>query len=192
MDGRAGRLPVRFQGVKTGAMVRQILIWPDPLLKQKARPVARVDDSIRTLVKDMFETMYAADGVGLAAPQVGILQRVIVLDTRPRQPESQPLAMINPELIALEGKMTYTEGCLSIPGEAEDVDRAAVVTVKFLDPEGREQTLRCDGLLAIAVQHETDHLNGTVFVDHVSTLKRELIRKRMKRVKASREERPTA
>jgi peptide deformylase len=170
-------------------MVRQILIWPDPILKQKARPVARVDDSIRTLVKDMFETMYAAEGVGLAAPQVGVLQRVIVLDTRPRQPESQPLAMINPEIIALEGKMTYTEGCLSIPGESEDVDRAAVVTVKFLDPEGQEQTLTCDGLLAIAVQHETDHLNGTVFVDHVSTLKRELIRKRMKRVKASREER---
>ncbi len=173
-------------------MVRQILIWPDPLLKQKARPVARVDDSIRTLVKDMFETMYSADGVGLAAPQVGVLQRVIVLDTRPRQPESQPLAMINPEIIALEGKLTYTEGCLSIPGEAEDVDRAAVVTVKFLDPEGREQTLTCDGLLAVAVQHETDHLDGTVFVDHVSTLKRELIRKRMKRVKTSRESRPTA
>ncbi|HEX8439554.1 peptide deformylase [Archangium sp.] len=170
-------------------MVREILIWPDPILKQKAKPVARVDDTLRTLIKDMFETMYAADGVGLAAPQVGVLQRVIVLDTRPRQPESQPLAMINPEIIALEGKTTYTEGCLSIPGEAEDVDRAAVVTVKFLDPEGREQTLTCDGLLAIAVQHETDHLNGTVFVDHVSTLKRELIRKRMKRVKTTREER---
>ncbi|QRN95280.1 peptide deformylase [Archangium violaceum] len=173
-------------------MVREILIWPDPILKQKARPVARVDDSIRTLVKDMFETMYAADGVGLAAPQVGVLQRVIVLDTRPRQPESQPLAMINPEIIALEGKTTYNEGCLSIPGESEDVDRAAVVTVKYLDTEGQEQTLQCDGLLSIAVQHETDHLNGTVFVDHVSTLKRELIRKRMKRVKASREDRPSA
>ena len=173
-------------------MVREILIWPDPILKQKARPVARVDDSIRTLVQDMFETMYAADGVGLAAPQVGILQRIVVLDTRASQPESKPLAMINPELVALEGKTTYTEGCLSIPGESEDVDRAAVVTVKYLDLEGREQTLRCEGLLAIAVQHEADHLNGTVFVDHVSTLKRELIRKRMKRVKASRgEQRPS-
>jgi peptide deformylase len=170
-------------------MVREILIWPHPTLKQKARPVTRVDDSIRTLVQDMFETMYSADGVGLAAPQVGVLQRVIVLDTRLRQSESQPLAMINPEIIAMEGKTTYTEGCLSIPGESEDVERAAVVTVKFLDPEGREQTLRCDGLLAIAVQHETDHLDGTVFVDHISTLKRELIRKRMKRVKASREDR---
>jgi len=172
-------------------MVREILIWPDPILKQKAKPVAKVDDSIRTLVKDMFETMYAADGVGLAAPQVGILQRVIVLDTTPRQPESKPIAMINPEIIAMEGETTYTEGCLSIPGEAEDVDRAAIVTVKFLDPEGQEQTLRCDGLLAIAVQHETDHLNGTVFVDHVSTLKREIIRKRMKRLKSEREQSPT-
>lgn len=171
-------------------MVREILIWPDPILKQKAKPVAKVDDSIRTLVKDMFETMYAADGVGLAAPQVGILQRVIVLDTTPRQPESKPIAMINPEIIAMEGETTYTEGCLSIPGEAEDVDRAAIVTVKFLDPEGQEQTLRCDGLLAIAVQHETDHLNGTVFVDHVSTLKREIIRKRMKRLKSEREQHP--
>jgi peptide deformylase len=172
-------------------MVREILIWPDPILKKTAKPVAKVDDSIRTLVKDMFETMYAADGVGLAAPQVGILQRVIVLDTTPRQPESKPIAMINPEIIAMEGETTYTEGCLSIPGEAEDVDRAAAVTVKFLDPEGKEQTLQCDGLLAIAVQHETDHLNGTVFVDHVSTLKRELIRKRMKRLKSEREQSPT-
>ena len=169
-------------------MVREILIWPDPILKQKAKPVAKVDDKVRALIKDMFETMYAAEGVGLAAPQVGILQRVIVLDTRPQQPESKPLAMINPELVSLEGETTYTEGCLSIPGEAEDVDRAAIATVRYLDEDGQEQTLRCDGLLAIAVQHETDHLDGTVFVDHVSTLKREFIRKRMKKLKASREQ----
>ncbi|MCP3058171.1 peptide deformylase [Myxococcus sp. K38C18041901] len=168
-------------------MVREILIWPDPILKQKAKPVTKVDDSVRALVKDMFETMYAADGVGLAAPQIGVLQRVIVLDTTPRQPESKPLAMINPEIVTLEGETTYNEGCLSLPGESEDVDRAAVVTVKYLDVDGNEQTLRCDELLAIAVQHETDHLNGTVFVDHVSTLKREFIRKRMKRLKVSRE-----
>ncbi|MCP3101954.1 peptide deformylase [Myxococcus sp. K15C18031901] len=173
-------------------MVREILIWPDPILKQKAKPVAKVDDTVRALVKDMFETMYAADGVGLAAPQVGVLQRIIVLDTTPRQPESKPLAMINPEIVAMEGETTYTEGCLSIPGESEDVDRAAFVTVKYLDVDGNEQTLRCDDLLAIAVQHETDHLNGTVFVDHVSTLKREIIRKKMKRLKASRDDGPRA
>ena len=170
-------------------MVREILIWPDPILKQKARPVAKVDDKVRALVKDMFATMYAADGVGLAAPQVGVLQRVIVLDTSPRQEESRPLAMINPEIIGMEGETTYTEGCLSIPGEAEDVDRAARVTVRYLDAEGQQQTLECDALLAIAVQHEVDHLDGIVYVDHVSTLKRELIRKRMKRVKSSREDR---
>lgn len=169
-------------------MVREILIWPDPILKQKAKLVAKVDDKVRALIKDMFETMYAAEGVGLAAPQVGILQRIIVLDTRPQQPDSKPLAMINPEFVLLEGETTYTEGCLSIPGEAEDVDRAAFATVRYLDEEGQEQTLRCDGLLAIAVQHETDHLDGTVFVDHVSTLKREFIRKRMKKLKASREQ----
>ncbi|XXF79500.1 peptide deformylase [Myxococcaceae bacterium GXIMD 01537] len=169
-------------------MVREILIWPDPVLKQKARPVAKVDDAVRALVKDMFETMYAADGVGLAAPQVGVLQRVIVLDTQPRDSEPRPLAMINPEIIGMEGETTYTEGCLSIPGESEDVDRAARVTVKYLDVEGQEQTLECDALMAIAVQHETDHLNGVVYVDHVSTLKRELIRKRMKRLKTERAE----
>jgi peptide deformylase len=173
-------------------MVREILIWPHPVLKQKARPVATVDDSIRALVKDMFETMYSAEGVGLAAPQVGVLQRVIVLDTTPRQPELKPLAMINPEILSREGETTYTEGCLSIPGESEDVDRAAVVTVKFLDLDGQEQTLRCEGLLSIAVQHEADHLDGTVFVDHISTLKRELVRGRMKRLKASRERQPGA
>ncbi|MBL8956143.1 MAG: peptide deformylase [Myxococcaceae bacterium] len=167
-------------------MAREILVWPHPTLKKKAEKVAVVDDSIRALIKDLFESMYEADGVGLAAPQIGELKRVIVLDTRPRQPESKPMAMINPEIISLEGSTTYSEGCLSVPGEAEDVDRAAFATVKYLDEQGVEQTLRCDGLLAIAVQHETDHLDGTMFVDHISVLKRELIRKRMKRLKNDR------
>lgn len=162
-------------------MVREILIWPNPLLKQKAKPVQKVDDAIRTLVKDMFDSMYEADGVGLAAPQVGELVNIIVLDTTPRQPESKAVAMINPEILSLEGKTTYKEGCLSIPGEAEDVDRASIVTVRFLDEQGQEQTLRAEGLLAIAIQHETDHLKGLMFVDHVSPLKREIIRKRMKK-----------
>ncbi|MFN0063244.1 MAG: peptide deformylase [Myxococcaceae bacterium] len=168
-------------------MVREILIWPHPTLKKKAAPVGAVTDETRALIRDMFETMYAADGVGLAAPQVGVLSRVIVLDTTPRQPESKPIAMINPEIFSTEGETTYTEGCLSIPGEAEDVDRAERVTVRFLDPQGKPQEMSCEGLLAIAVQHETDHLEGTVFVDHISALKRELIRKRMKRLQLERE-----
>lgn len=168
-------------------MVREILVWPHPILKQKAQPVAVVDDSTRALIKDLFESMYAADGVGLAAPQIGELKNVIVLDTTPRQPEAKPLAMVNPEILSYEGKVEYKEGCLSIPGEAEDVDRAAVITVRFLDEQGVEHTMRCDGLLAIAVQHETDHLKGTVFVDHISSLKREVIRKRMKKLQAAQE-----
>lgn len=169
-------------------MVHEILVWPNPVLKQKAHPVGKVDDEVRTLIKDMFESMYAADGVGLAAPQIGVMKNVIVLDTTPRQPEAKPVAMVNPEILSLEGKLTYKEGCLSVPGEAEDVDRAAIVTVRFLDENGDEQTLRCEGLLAVAVQHETDHLKGVMFVDHISALKRELIRKRMKKLQASMEE----
>lgn len=170
------------------AMVREILIWPDARLKKKAVPVTKVDDDVRALIRDMFETMYHADGVGLAAPQVGVHQNVIVLDTTPRQPESKPIAMVNPEILSYEGKIVYAEGCLSIPGESEDVERAAVVTVRYLDEQGVEQTLKADGLLAVAVQHETDHLKGIVFVDHVSMLKRELIRKRMKKLKVDRAE----
>lgn len=166
-------------------MVHEILVWPNPVLKQKAQPVAHVDDEIRTLCKDMFESMYAADGVGLAAPQIGVLKNVIVLDTTSKQPEAKPVAMINPEILTLEGKCTYKEGCLSVPGEAEDVERAAVVTVRYLDETGTEQTLTTDGLLAIAIQHECDHLKGVMFVDHISNMKRELIRKRMKKLQAS-------
>ncbi|MBI3181770.1 MAG: peptide deformylase [Myxococcales bacterium] len=168
-------------------MVREIIIWPDPVLKKKAAPVKKVDAEVRALVDDMFETMYAADGVGLAAPQIGVLQCVVVLDTTPRQPDSKPVAMINPVILSTEGTTIYSEGCLSIPGEAEEVERAAVVTVGYLDASGKEQTLRAEGLLAIAIQHETDHLQGKMFVDHISALKREMIRKRMKRLKAERE-----
>src|SRR6185295_17657881 len=119
-------------------MPREILVWPHPILKKKALKVEVVDDSIRALIKDLWASMHEADGVGLAAPQIGELKRVIVLDTRPRQPESRPIAMVNPEIIALEGKTTYTEGCLSVPGEAEDVERAAFATVRYLDEQGVE------------------------------------------------------
>ena len=168
-------------------MLRPILIWPDPLLKKKALPVTQVDDGLRALVKDMFETMYDADGVGLAAPQVGVLQRLIVLDTSPRDEGARPLAMVNPVITATQGTAVWGEGCLSIPGENEDVERAATVTVRYRDESGAERELTAGGLLAIAIQHEVDHLEGVVFVDHVSSLKRELIRKRMKKLKAADE-----
>jgi len=167
-------------------MIRDILIWPDPLLKQKAVPVDRVDDGVRRLLDDMAETMYAADGVGLAAPQIGELRRCIVIDTSPRQEGQKLVHLVNPEIVLLEGTTTYTEGCLSIPGEAEEVERAARARVRALDYQGRPFELEAEGLLAIAIQHETDHLEGTVFVDHLSSLKRELIRRRMKKLKAER------
>jgi len=169
-------------------MIREIVIWPDPILKELAKPVDRVDDSIRRLLDDMAETMYAADGVGLAAPQVGVSKRVIVIDVSPRQPEQKLIHLVNPEIVRLEGKLVYTEGCLSIPGEAEDVERAAKVWVRALDYHGEPfEIAASDDLLAVALQHEHDHLQGTLFVDHLSSLKRELIRKRMKRLKQERE-----
>jgi peptide deformylase len=165
-------------------MVRDIIIWPDPVLKELAQPVDRVDDSIRRLLDDLAETMYAADGVGLAAPQVGVLKRALVIDTSPRQEGQTLVHLVNPEIVRTEGVTVYTEGCLSIPGEAEDVERAAKVWVRALGRDGKPFELECEGLLAIAVQHETDHLQGTLFVDHLSSLKRELIRRRMKKLKA--------
>jgi peptide deformylase len=168
-------------------MVREIVIWPDPVLKEIAKPVDRVDDALRKLLDDMAETMYAADGVGLAAPQVGVLKRVLVIDTSPRQDGQKLLHFVNPEIVKTEGVTTYTEGCLSIPGEAEDVERAEKVWVRALDYHGKKFELECEGLLSIAVQHEYDHLQGTLFVDHLSSLKRELIRRRMKKLKVEQE-----
>jgi len=168
------------------SMIREILIWPDPVLKEIAKPIDRVDDSIRRLLDDMSETMYAADGVGLAAPQIAVGKRCIVIDTSPRQEGQKLIHLVNPRIVKAEGTTTYNEGCLSIPGEAEEVERAAKVWVRALDYHGGEFELECEGLLAIAVQHEADHLDGTLFVDHLSSLKREVIRRRMKKLKQER------
>jgi peptide deformylase len=167
-------------------VIHEIVIWPDPVLKKAARPVDRVDDSVRRLLDDLAETMYAADGVGLAAPQIAEPVRCIVIDTSPRQEGQRLIHLVNPEIVKLEGTTSYTEGCLSIPGEAEEVERAAKVWVRALDRSGSPFELECEGLLAIAVQHETDHLDGTMFVDHLSSLKREIIRRRMKKLKSGR------
>ena len=167
-------------------MVREIVIWPDPVLKKPASKVEQVDDSVRRLIDDMAETMYAADGVGLAAPQIGVSKRIVVIDTSPRQEGQKLLHLVNPEIVKAEGETTYTEGCLSVPGEAEEVERAAKVWVKALDRDGRPIEIEGDGLLGIALQHELDHLDGILFVDHLSSLKREVIRKRMKKLKAER------
>jgi peptide deformylase len=169
-------------------MIREIIIWPDPVLKEVAKPVGKVDDGLRRLLDDMSETMYAADGVGLAAPQIAVLKRCIVIDTSPRQEGQKLVHLVDPRIVKTEGVTTYTEGCLSIPGEAEEVERAAKVWVQALDYHGKPFEMECEGLLAIAVQHEYDHLDGTLFVDHLSSLKREIIRRRMKKLKLERAE----
>lgn len=168
-------------------MVREILIWPDPRLKEKSRPVEQVTDETRKLIADMFETMYDARGVGLAAPQIGVLQRILVVDTSPRDENAKPMAFINPVIVKAEGSTKYEEGCLSLPGESEEMERYAKVTVKALDEQGEEFTCEAEGLLAVALQHEMDHLEGQLIVDYLSSLKRELIRKRMKKVIKERE-----
>ena len=169
-------------------MVREIVIWPDPVLKEIAKPVDAVDDTVRRVLDDMAETMYAADGVGLAAPQIGESKRLIVIDVSPREPEQKLIHLVNPEIVKVEGRMTYTEGCLSVPGEAEDVERASKVWVRALGRDGKPFEIEAEGtLLAVALQHEFDHLQGTLFVDHLSSLKRELIRRRMKKLKQERD-----
>lgn len=166
-------------------MIREILIWPDPRLKEKSAKVTVFDAQLGKLIDDLFETMYHAEGVGLASAQIGELKRLLVIDTSPRQEGEVPRVFINPEILHAEGKAVYTEGCLSIPGEAEDTGiRAAKITVRAQDRTGKTFTLDADGLLAIAIQHEMDHLEGVLFVDYLSSLKRGLIRKRMERYKA--------
>jgi peptide deformylase len=163
-------------------MVKEVLVYPDPALKQKAKPVAKVDDAIRMLVKDMVDTMYAEEGVGLAAPQIGVAKRILVVDTSPRQKGEKLRVFINPELVSAEGRTRYPEGCLSIPGESEEIERFDQVTVRALDQQGEPFELKATGLLAIALQHEMDHLDGVLFVDRLSSVKRGLIRKRMLKV----------
>jgi peptide deformylase len=157
--------------------IRPILFIPDPRLRQVSEPVGTIDDGVRTLVEDMFETMYDAPGVGLAAPQIGVLKRVVVLDTE-KDPEAEPkpIAMINPELVWVSDETRlHEEGCLSIPEFYEEVERPDRCRVKFTDLDGKMHELGCEDLLATAVQHEIDHLNGKLFIDHLSRLKREMI-----------------
>lgn len=160
-----------------------ILEFPDRRLRIKAKPVERVDDGVRALIADMFETMYAAPGIGLAATQVDVHQRLVVIDVSDNK--DQPVVLINPEIISKQGSQVYQEGCLSVPGIFADVERADQVTVCALDRDGNRFELTADGLLAVCIQHELDHLDGKVFVDYLSPLKREMVRKRL--AKAQRE-----
>jgi peptide deformylase len=158
-----------------------ILCFPDPKLRQTAAPVAVVDDAIRSLVDDMFETMYAAPGIGLAAVQVNVLKQVIVIDTS--EDKDQPQCFINPQIVESHGDEKMEEGCLSVPGIYDVVSRAKGITVRYLDRDGAEQELTVEGLLAVCIQHEMDHLDGKLFVDYLSEMKRNRIRKKMEKMR---------
>ncbi|MBW2458451.1 MAG: peptide deformylase [Deltaproteobacteria bacterium] len=159
--------------------IRTILHYPDARLREKAQPVESVTPEIRTLIEDMAETMYAAPGVGLAAPQIGIGHRIFVIDIATEDEPSNLLAFVNPEIITREGEQVWTEGCLSFPEVSEDVKRADTITVRALDEKGEPFELTTDGLLAVAVQHENDHLDGVLMIDHLGMLKRKLVHREM-------------
>lgn len=161
-----------------------ILIAPDPRLKKIAKPVAAVDATVRKLMDDMLETMYSAPGIGLAAPQVGQLIRVIVLDLAHEGEEPQPLRMANPELIWVsDDDGIYNEGCLSVPDHYADVARPAAIKVRYLDETNTQRELAADGLLATCIQHEMDHLEGILFIDHLTSLKRNVILRKLLKAK---------
>jgi peptide deformylase len=162
-------------------MIRTILTYPDPELKKKSAPVPIITDSIRELVRDMTETMYDAPGVGLAAPQIGVRQRVIVIDISGKNEPPDLIVAINPVIVHAEGESFEEEGCLSVPDYAANVRRHASVVVKALNLEGVELTWKAEDLLAIAFQHEIDHLEGILFVDHLSTLKREMFQRKVRK-----------
>lgn len=154
-----------------------ILIYPDDRLRATAAPVENVDDPTRSLISNMFETMYAAPGIGLAATQVDVHQRIVVIDVS--EHSDQPLTLINPEIIAVEGRADHEEGCLSIPGIFEMVQRDEYIKFAAIDRDGNPYEMEAEGLLAVCVQHEIDHLDGVLFVDHLSALKKRRIKKKM-------------
>jgi len=171
--------------------IREILIWPDARLLEKSEPVEVIDDEIRELVSDMLETMYDADGVGLAAPQVGVLKQVVVVDIHAggddRPSGEEPIVLINPKFDNQEGELEWEEGCLSVPGEVGMVTRSAKVRCTYLDLDGNEQTIEAEGLKSVALQHECDHLNGKLFVDYLGRVKRNLIKRKMMKLISQRD-----
>jgi len=166
-------------------MKRPILIHPDPRLKKVCTPVSDLSDQLRALADDMLETMYDAPGIGLAAPQIGVLDRLIVMDCVKDENEApRPLVMFNPEIVAASDEMNvYEEGCLSIPEQYAEVKRPRVVDVRWIDRDGNEQSETFDGLWATCVQHEIDHLNGKLFIDYLGPMKRQMITRKMQKLK---------
>ena len=173
---------------------REILILPDKRLRLVSEPVAKIDRELRKLIDDMFETMYAAPGIGLAAIQVGVPKRIVTLDLAKKDDAKEPKAYINPEVIwAAKEKATYEEGCLSIPDYYEEVERPVAVKVKYLGLDCKPQEVEASGLLATCLQHEIDHTNGVLFIDHISKLKRDMVMKKFKKAaKRTQGDKPAA
>jgi peptide deformylase len=176
-----------------------IIEVPDPLLRSESAPVERVDDEFRRLVRDMFETMYEAPGIGLAAIQVAVPRRLLVIDLQDPDPVEvgeeegppvkRPYVFINPEILhRSDARKSYTEGCLSIPDQYAEIERPDVVRARWLDVEGREQEGEFDGLMSVCLQHEVDHLNGVLFIDHLSRLKRDMIVKKVVKARRDRDQ----
>ena len=164
--------------------IRKILVEPDPFLRRKSKKVEKVDDDVRSLMNDMLETMYDAPGIGLAAIQIGVPKRIIVIDLAKQNEKKQPLYFVNPEIITKsEIDLTYEEGCLSVPGQFAEIDRPDRCKIKYLDYDGKEQILNAQGLLATCIQHEIDHLEGILFIDYLSKLKRSMITKKLSKQK---------
>lgn len=159
--------------------ILNILHFPDERLRTKAKPVAEVTDKHRTLISNMLETMYDAPGIGLAATQINVHERILVIDIS--EEKNQPIVLINPEILAKEGDQEFDEGCLSVPGIYETVHRAEKIQVKALNREGESIEMNAEGLLAVCIQHETDHLDGKLFVDYLSQLKKQRIRKKLEK-----------
>ncbi|OAV56042.1 peptide deformylase [Rhizobium sp. WYCCWR10014] len=167
--------------------IKPLIILPDPVLRQLSKPIERVDSDLQRLADDMLETMYDAPGIGLAAIQIGVPRRMLVIDIAREGEEKQPQVFINPEIVkSSDERSVYEEGCLSIPDYYAEVERPAVVSVRYLDRDGKEQTVEADGLLATCLQHEIDHLNGVLFIDYISRLKREMVIKKFTKAAKSK------
>ena len=160
--------------------LRNIIIEPDPILREKSLPVEKVDSDLQKLLNEMLETMYAAPGIGLAAVQVGILKRLIVIDISKEKEKKNPLFLINPEITFRSEKTSiYEEGCLSLPGHFAEIERPAICHLDYVDYSGKKKTFKAEGLLATCIQHEVDHLNGVLFIDYLSKLKKDMIIKKL-------------
>jgi len=161
-------------------MLKKIIIEPDSILRKKSEPLEKVNDEVRKLMNDMLDTMYNAPGIGLAAIQIGILKRIVVIDISKDKEKKEPLFLVNPEIISKSSKTsTYEEGCLSLPGQFAEVERPAECVLKYVDYSGNKKELKADGLLSTCIQHEVDHLNGILFIDYLSKLKKDMIIKKL-------------